>query len=126
VEDSLPLVLYHYTSLVALQSILESNQLWPSLRSARPRDVRYGDGQYLTDIAPGRLSGAQLSRFLLGQPFEAHRFTHFIALNVDGLIVRQGRTGVFVIPNSDSLSIAGRIVGTGRNRDDLSSSRVDA
>ena len=94
-EDSSPRILYHYTSRVALESILKSNQLWPSLRSSRPRDVRYGEGQYLTDVEPGQMTGAQLSRLLLGHPFEANRFTHFVALSVDGLTIKQGRPGDF-------------------------------
>lgn len=112
-------VLDHYTTLVALQSILDSNQLWPSLYATRPRDVRYGEGQYSTDVAPGQRTGSRLSRLLIGNPFEAHRFTHFLAIGVTGLAIHRGRPGIFVIANSESLDLAGRIVRTGRNFDDL-------
>jgi hypothetical protein len=118
--DSSPLtVLYHYTTSTALQSILKSNQLWPSLRTSRPRDVRYGEGQYFTDVPPGQLTGSRLSRLLIGNPFDGHRFTYFLAIDVTGLTIHQGRPGIFVIPNSTSLPLEGRIVRTGRNFDDL-------
>ena len=114
-----PTVLYHYTTSAALQSIVESRELRPSTAKLKPNDVRYGDGQYLSDVQPGWMTGAQLSRLLLGQPFEARRFTHYIAIDVTGLVVNQGRTNVFVIPNSRSLDLTGRIVSTGRNSNDL-------
>jgi hypothetical protein len=69
----------------------------------------------MTDISPGTMSGAQLSRALLGHPFLASRFTHYAAIDVTGLIVIQGRSGVFVIPGDDSLDLTGRIVQSGAN-----------
>lgn len=122
--DLRPAVLYHYTTAEALRAILESQQLKPSLQRTRPQDVRYGEGQYLTDIAPGTMTGAQLSRFLLGRPYFAQRCTHFLALDVEGLPIRQGRKGVFVIANENNLPIAGRIIATGRSADDLPSSQL--
>jgi hypothetical protein len=120
------LVLYHYTTQDALQSILSSQELRPSLARSRPRDVRYGEGQYLTDIPPGSMTGAQLSRLLLGHPFEARRFSHFLAIDVTGLTVVRGRAGIFVIPGNLNLHLADRIVTTGRNADDLHEGSVDA
>ena len=121
--DSSPVrVLYHYTNLAALQAIRASGQLLPSLQRLRPRDVRYGQGQYLTDIVPGTVNTAQLSRLLVNHPYGASRFTHFLAIDVSGLTVRKGRDGVFVIPNDDILIVTGRIVRTGSNADDLPAS----
>jgi hypothetical protein len=110
-----PTILYHYTTSASLQAILNSLELWPSLAHARPQDVRYGEGQYLSTVRPGTMSSAQLSRLLLGHPFSGHRFTHYLAINVAGLVVIQGRPEIFVVPNSGSLDLTDRIVATGRN-----------
>jgi hypothetical protein len=107
--------LFHYTDEAGLKGIRESGQLNPSLRSVNPSDARYGNGQYLSDIAPGTKTPAQLSRAFLGQPFQGQRCTHFIELNVDGLEVIQGRPNVFVVPGESPLDIIGRIVGYGAN-----------
>jgi RHS repeat-associated protein len=107
--------LFHYTDEAGLKGITESGKLNPSLRSVNPADARYGNGQYLSDIAPGTKTPAQLSRAFLGQPFQGQRFTHYLELNVDGLDVIQGRANVFVVPGETPLDIIGRIVGYGAN-----------
>jgi hypothetical protein len=114
-ETLQPELLYHYTNETSLQAILKGLELRPSLAQARPQDVRYGDGQYLCSVPPGSLSGAQLSRLLLGHPFSGHRFTHYLAIDVSGLEVHQGRAEIFVVPNSGNLDLTGRILSTGRN-----------
>lgn len=110
-----PALLYHYTNDTSLQAILKSLELRPSLAHARPQDVRYGDGQYLCSVRPGTMTAAQLSRLLVGHPFSGYRFTHYLAIDVTGLVVHQGRPEIFVVPNSGSLDLTGRIVSTGRN-----------
>lgn len=114
-ENLQPALLYHYTNEASLQAILNSLELLPSLAHARPQDVRYGDGQYLCSVRPGTMTAAQLSRLLLGHPFSGNRFTHYLAINVTGLVVHQGRQEIFMVPNSNSLDLTGRIVSTGRN-----------
>jgi hypothetical protein len=42
--------LFHYTNESGVNGILDSGVLNPSLKSVNPTDVRYGNGQYLTDI----------------------------------------------------------------------------
>ena len=76
--------------------------------------MRYGNGQYFSDILPGTKTPAQLSRHFLALPYLGRRFTHDVAVDVEGLDVIPGRPGVFVIPNDDSLDLAGKIVGSGR------------
>ena len=93
--------------------ILSSGQLLASTASANPNDARYGDGQYLSDVEPGRMTPAQLSRLFLGQPFQGRRFTHFIEMNVDGLAVRKGREHVFVVPGTLPLAVAGHVICSG-------------
>ncbi len=105
--------LYHDTDQAGLDGILFSGVLRPSTAVSNPRDVRYGAGQYLTDIVPGTRTAAQLSRALIGHPFHGQRFTHFVELEVTGLNVVQGRPGVFVIHNDHPLDISERIVRSG-------------
>ncbi len=107
--------LFHYTDEAGMKGILDSGKLNPSLKSVNPADARYGNGQYLSDIAPGTKTCAQLSRCFLGQPFQGQRFTNYVEINVDGLNVVQGRTGVFVVPGETPLNLTGRIVGFGAN-----------
>lgn len=106
--------LYHYTNEAGMNGIIESGNLRPSLWSAGTKDVRYGNGQYLSDIAPGTKTPADLSRAFLRIPFQGQRFTHFVEVDVSGLPVIQGRSGVFVVPNSTPLDVGGRIISSGR------------
>lgn len=108
--------LFHYTNEEGLNGITKSNQLNPSLKAVNPSDARYGNGQYLSDIVPGTKTPAQLSRELVNNPFQGHRFTHFIEIDVKGLNVVQGRKGVFVAHNETPLDLKNRIVNSGSNK----------
>jgi hypothetical protein len=108
--------LFHYTTEEAQKRILESGQLNPSLKADNPSDARYGNGQYLTNIAPGTKTGAQLSRALVGNPFQGARFTHYLGIDVTGLNVVEGRAAVFLVPNDEPLDLSGRIVDCGANQ----------
>jgi RHS repeat-associated protein len=106
--------LFHYTSEKGLAGILEAGELNPSLKALNPRDVRYGNGQYLSDIVPGTKTPAQLSREFLGHPFQGVKYTHYIEIDISGLNIVQGRPGVYVIPNDAPLSLIGRIISWGK------------
>jgi hypothetical protein len=97
-----------------MNGIMSSGELRPSLWYAGTKDVRYGNGQYLSDIVPGTRTPAQLSYDFLGQPFQGRRFTNFVQVDVSGLPVIQGRPGVFVVPNSAPLDVSGRVISNGR------------
>ncbi|MBO9203113.1 MULTISPECIES: HYD1 signature containing ADP-ribosyltransferase family protein [Niastella] len=107
-------ILYHYTTAEGQKGILSSKTLNASLKAVNPSDARYGDGQYLSDIAPTTMTTAQLSKAFLNIPFQGKRFTHYVAIDVTGLNVQKGRDGVYVIPNSNSLNLQNRIVGSGQ------------
>ena len=94
--------------------ILRSSTILPSTRAANPKDARFGDGQYMTDILPGSKRPAQLSRIFLGHPWAGKRFSHRVDVNVAGLNVMFGRPNVYVIPNTTPLDISHRLVGHGR------------
>jgi RHS repeat-associated protein len=107
--------LFHYTTEAGMKGILESGRLMPSLKSVNPSDARYGNGQYLSNIQPGTMSCAQLSRCFLGQPFQGQRFTNYVEIDTAGLNVVRGRNGVFVVPNEAPLNLGGRILVSGVN-----------
>lgn len=106
--------LFHYTNEKGLSGILDSGELNPPLKALNPNDVRYGNGQYLSDIVPGTKTSAQLSREFLGQPFQGAKYTHYLEIDVSDLNVIQGRPGVFVIPGETSLDLTGRIISSGK------------
>ncbi|WP_435015440.1 HYD1 signature containing ADP-ribosyltransferase family protein [Tundrisphaera sp. TA3] len=109
------MILYHYTDAKGMRAILESGRLLASTAAANPQDVRYGDGQYLSNVVPGTKTPAQLSRESLNQPFQGRKFTHYIAIEVEGLELIWGRPGVCVIPNVRPLELGRRLVGFGEN-----------
>jgi hypothetical protein len=87
----------------------------PSLKANNPKDARFGEGQYLSDIPPGTKRPGQLSMIFFGIPWAGRRFTHYIALKVDGLDVVFGRPHVFLIRRNLPLDIRIRLVANGRN-----------
>ncbi|MFB9087653.1 hypothetical protein LU604_19020 [Erwinia tracheiphila] len=95
--------------------MLESQKLKASLKANNPKDARYGNGQYLSDVLPGSRTNAQLSHDFLGIPFQGKKFENYIVIDTKGLNVVKGRDGVFVIPNEGLLDISGRILGYGKN-----------
>jgi HYD1 signature containing ADP-ribosyltransferase len=86
------------------------------LKSINPNDVRYGNGQYLSDIIPGSMTPAQLSKAFINNPFQGARYGHFVEVDTIGLNLIQGRAGVFVVPNESSLSLSGRIISYGKTK----------
>ncbi|MBN9474025.1 MAG: LysM peptidoglycan-binding domain-containing protein, partial [Burkholderiales bacterium] len=107
-------VLYHYTNEAGAAGIVDSASLNPSLWRVGTKDVRYGNGQYVSDIVPGTRSPSELSRDFLGIPFQGSRFTHYVEIDATGLGAVQGRAGVYVIPNETPLDLTGRLISSGR------------
>jgi len=110
-----PSTLFHYTDEAGQRGILESGRLNPSLKSVSPKDARYGDGQYLSDIVPGTKTCAQLARCFLGRPFPAQKYTHYVEIDVSDLPIIKGRDGVFLNPSGESLDITSRLISAGMN-----------
>ena len=48
--------LYHYTTEEGMEGIISSQKLNPSLKANNPKDARYGNGQYLSNIKPNEYS----------------------------------------------------------------------
>nr|WP_228199079.1 HYD1 signature containing ADP-ribosyltransferase family protein [Acinetobacter sichuanensis] len=57
-------VFYHYTDTAGMAGILTSQKLFPSLKANNPKDARYGDGQYVTDIIPRSQSDKSIAKAL--------------------------------------------------------------
>jgi hypothetical protein len=110
-----PDVLYHYTSQAGHDGILSSKKINPSLIGNNPKDARYGDGQYFSDILPGTKSSASLSATFIRIPFQGPKFEYYIGVNVKGLNVVKGRENVFVALNDSPLDISKRLVSSGKN-----------
>lgn len=108
------ITLFHYTNQAGYKGILQSELLNPSTISRNPNDVRYGEGQYLSDIKPHTKTPAQLSRLFLGHPFQGRKYTHYIEIDVSDLNVQQGRSSVFVIRNDKALDLTGRVIRHGK------------
>jgi hypothetical protein len=106
-------ILYHYTTTVGRKAIVSSKKLRPSLKARHRKDIRFGEGQYLSDIVPGTRTPGQLSYLFLNDPRGWRRFTDYVAIDVTGLTVVQGRVGVFLIPNKVDLELKGRVVDHG-------------
>ena len=114
-SDDDPFVPHHYTTSEGRYGILGSQAIYPSLIQNNPRDARYGDGVYASDITPGTRSNAQLSRAFVGTPFHGNRFTHYVSFDASGLGAVQGRPHVYLIPTATQVSLVGRLVGSGAN-----------
>ena len=98
-----------------MKGIVDSKKLNPSLKVNNPKDARYGNGQYLSDIKPESYSPAQLAKKFINLPKNKYKYTYtyYIETDVTNLEIIQGRDGVFVIPNEAPLDLTGRIVRTG-------------
>ncbi|MGX7761083.1 putative T7SS-secreted protein [Streptomyces angustmyceticus] len=109
--------LYHYTNEKGYQGIMESGELRPSVKENNPKDARYGDGQYLSDVKPGTKTAGQLSHAFLRVPWAGHKFSHFMEVDVRGLDVWRSveRPDVYLVPGQHPLSIADRIISHGKN-----------
>ncbi|WP_179084655.1 DUF6531 domain-containing protein [Streptomyces rectiverticillatus] len=124
-------VLYHYTNEEGRKGILESKEIW---HATGPVHARYGDGQYFTDVTPdsikglkksdltardyeaGGISAYQLVGRLFGRPtrWGLGKTTDYVAVDVSGLEIRQGRPWVYLHPNDGPLDITGRVVDHGK------------
>ncbi|WP_081754828.1 HYD1 signature containing ADP-ribosyltransferase family protein [Paenibacillus durus] len=98
------------------EGILSSRQINPSLKSVRPKDARYGDGVYLTDIAPNTMSYQDLSQKLYNNRNQTNKTYYFIAIDITDLIIKYGRDNVYIYLSQTPLDISDRLVNAGYNR----------
>ncbi|OLT27247.1 hypothetical protein BJF79_01050 [Actinomadura sp. CNU-125] len=107
--------LWHYTDMRGLHAILDSRALLPSLRATHPKDARYGDGQYFSDVPPGSMPPERLSRRLVNVPWLGWRFTHYVEVDMAGLTLVLCRRSVILVPSREPLGLSRRIVRWGAN-----------
>ncbi len=98
-----------------MSGILESGEVNASTKALNPADARYGNGQYLTDIIPGTRSPGSLSSTFLSVPGQGARFSNYVEIDITGLNVIEGRSGVFLAPGEGPLDISGRIMSFGQS-----------
>ena len=113
-EFEYPLTLYHYTTEHGLQGILDSQRIYPSIKTLTTKDARMGNGQYLTDIVPGSKTAGQTSRTLFGVPWNVRKVAYYVEIDVSGLNLIKEEGGVYYVPGDDDLDLAGRIVSFGK------------
>jgi len=111
-SSSTPKTLYHYTNEKGMTGIVESKKLNPSLKANNPKDARFGDGQYLSDIKPDNQTPVSLAQRFIHRP-NRYKYTHYVEIDISDLEVIKGREGVYVIPNSEPLDLMDRIISTG-------------
>ena len=58
----------------------------------------------------------ELSVAFLRVPWQGRKFTHYLEIDLGGLNVLQGRSGVYVIPNEMPLNLSGRVISSGKVR----------
>ncbi len=109
-----PNSLYHYTDDKGLEGIMNSKKINPSLKEVNPKDARYGNGQYLSDIQPGTKTTGQLSAKFFGIPWLKKRVSNYVEIDVSDLPVKKGREGVYLVPNEEPLDISKRIISSGK------------
>ncbi|MBE1532978.1 HYD1 signature containing ADP-ribosyltransferase family protein [Actinomadura algeriensis] len=107
--------LWHYTDTQGLCGIRYSSALLPSLRATNPKDARYGDGQYFSDVPPGSMPPDRLSRRLVGVPWLGRRFTHYVEVDMAGLTLVLCRRSIILVPGREPLGLSNRIVRWGAN-----------
>lgn len=78
--------------------ILDTGTLNPSLKANNPKDTRYGNGQYFSDIAPGTRSDASLSKQFINNHWKGSKYSNYIGVDTSNLIVVKGRDGGICAP----------------------------
>lgn len=115
-------VLYHYTSEAGLEGILTDGQINPS---SGPRNARYGDGVYTTDITTADTSSrtpGQLSLAIYNDTRRTRTVTHFVAIDTEGLDPQEvapvytttfGARSILYNATTTPLPIGDRVVDSG-------------
>jgi hypothetical protein len=129
----IPDILYHYTTKSGLLAIMESGVLKPSLDRGNNTDVKYGEGQYLTNISPdiitcesknemtseqvksGQISLRQLAGRIMAGTLTLDRLSCFIELNVSSLIIDRADDNpyIYLYRSNTDLDISNLIIRVG-------------
>jgi hypothetical protein len=129
---NIPNSLYHYTTESSLLAIIESKVLYPSLDRGDDTDVKYGEGQYFTNISPdiiacmsqsqmtstqresGQISLIQLAGRIMAGTLTLDRFDYFIEFNVSNLIIdRTDNPYTFMHKSKVNLDVSNLIIRSG-------------
>ena len=129
---SIPNNLYHYTTESSLLGIIESKVLYPSLDRGDGTDIKYGEGQYFTNISPdtiacmsqsqmtstqieaGQISLIQLAGRTMAGTLTLDRFYCFIEFDVSSLVInRTDNPYTFIHKSQINLDISNLIIRSG-------------
>jgi HYD1 signature containing ADP-ribosyltransferase len=129
---SIPDILYHYTTESGLLAIMESGVLKPSLDRGNNTDVKYGEGQYFTNISPdiitcesrsqmtstqlesGQISLRQLAGRIMAGTLTLEKFYCFLELDVSRLkIDRTDEQCIYLHRSNTNLDVSTLIIRSG-------------
>jgi HYD1 signature containing ADP-ribosyltransferase len=128
---NIPDRLYHYTTEYGLLAIMESRILRPSLDRGDNTDVKYGEGQYFTNIPPdiiicesrsqmtstqvesGQISLRQLAGRIMAGTLTLDRFYYFLELDVSGLIIDYTDPYIYLHRSKTNLDVSNLIIRSG-------------
>jgi hypothetical protein len=111
-----PQIFYHYGRHAKIAFILVNEIIPFSDESANPTRARHGSGVYVTDIAPGTLTKAQIAYQLYGSPHRGNQahVEAWVAIDTRGMdVIFTGKSHIYRIPTFVVLPVAGRIIGSG-------------
>ncbi len=119
-------ILYHYSDQSGVTGIVISQVIFASQADDRRAARGHGrPGQYFTDISPAEAatgSAYQLSRAIMTTPWLHDRVTHYVAVNVAGLLIENvgpvfsqtyGSKFIYLHNSTVPLSIEGRLEAWG-------------
>jgi HYD1 signature containing ADP-ribosyltransferase len=129
---NIPNSLYHYTTESGLLGIMESGVLRPSLDRGNNTDVKYGEGQYFTNISPdiitcesrsqmtskqlesGQISLRQLAGRIMAGTLTLDKFYCFLELDVSSLIIEcTDEPCIYLHKSKTNLDISNLIIRSG-------------
>ena len=105
--------LYHYTNKSGLDAILILGYIKPSIKADNPKDARAGDGQYFSDILPETTTPMRLA-IKFKHVANKYLYTHYIEVDVTGLIMIEYKLNLFVHNSTLPLDIRKRVVRFGK------------
>lgn len=109
-----PSRLFHYTDEAGFEGIGKTGVLHASLQTGPRGDAFYGDGQYFTDIAPGRMSREDIAYIIYRDPQQEFRLTHCLEIHTQGLDITFAREHIYRVPGSTDLKISSRRIYLGK------------
>lgn len=91
------MILYHYTTKEAYDTITQTGKFAPS-SPLTTMDAAYGNGWYFTDLDPEKCDPLILSR-CWNNVYVTGRIEYYLKFDINSIIVKKCRENVFMITN---------------------------